>query len=141
MAEKGRGLVIIDLDQFKMHIKLNENVELSLHFDSPSRRFYLSVMAFVVNEMQKLGRITSIPLEQHYELLALLNETVGGLAGSSEKEKLIPRIYKKWKSALSDIENAPLFRVLGKTKEYGDATGRTYSFTEEEKDCWANLFE
>jgi TolB-like protein len=141
MAKKGRELVRIDLDQFKMHIKINDNVELSLHFDSPSRRFYLSVMAFVVNEMQKLGRITSIPLEQHYELLALLNETVGGLAGSSEKEKLIPRIYKKWKSALSDLENAPLFRVLGKTKEYGDAIGRTYSFAEEEKDRWANLFE
>ena len=119
MAENGKELIRIDLDQFKMHIKLSDNVELILHFNSPSRRFYLSVMAFVVQEMQKLGRITSIPLEEHYELLALLNETVGGLAGSSKKENLIPRIYKKWKSALSDLENAPLFRVLGKTKEYG----------------------
>ncbi len=141
MSEKGKELVKIDLDQFKMHIQMNEDVELSLHFDSPSRRFYLSVVAFLVQEMQKLGRITSIPLEEHYELLALLNETVGGSAGSSKKKKLIPRIYKKWKSALPDLESAPLFRVLGKNKRYGDATGRSYSFADEEKDLWANLFE
>jgi TolB-like protein/Tfp pilus assembly protein PilF len=141
MAEKGKELVRIDLDQFKMHFKINDNVELSLHFDSPSRRFYLSVMALVVHEMQKLGRITSIPLNEHYELLVLLNETVGGSAGSSKKKKLISRIYKKWKSALPDLENAPLFRVLGKTKEYGDAIGKVYSFSEKEKDRWANLFE
>jgi len=98
-------------------------------------------VAFLVQEMQKLGRITSIPLEEHYELLALLNETVGGSAGSSKKKKLISRIYKKWKSALPDLENAPLFRVLGKKKEYSDGTTRTYSFTDEEKDLWANLFE
>lgn len=141
MEKEDQRLIKIDLDQFKLHIKISEKIELSLHFDSPSRRFYLSVMAFVVHEMQKLGNITSIPLQEHYELLALLNETVGGSAGSSREKSLIPRIYKKWKSALPDLENAPLFRVLGKKKAYGDAIGRTYSFTEEEKDLWANLFE
>jgi TolB-like protein/Tfp pilus assembly protein PilF len=141
MVEEEKKLIRIDLDQSKLHIKIKHKIELSLHFDSPSRRFYLSVMAFVVREMQKLGRITSIPLEEHYELLALLNETVGASAGSSKKKKLISRIYKKWKSPLPDLENAPLFRVLGKRKEYDDGIGRTYSFTEEEKDLWANLFE
>jgi TolB-like protein len=141
MAEKGTYSIRIDLDQFKMHIQVSDKAELSLHFDSPSRQFYLSVIALVVHEMQKLGKVTSIPLEEHYEALALLNQTVGGSAGSSKKKKLISRIYKKWKSALPDLENAPLFRVLGKTKEYGDAIGRAYSFSEEEKDLWANLFE
>jgi TolB-like protein/Tfp pilus assembly protein PilF len=141
MAEKGKKLIRIDLDQFKMRIKISDNVDLSLHFDSPSRRFYFSVIALVVHEMQKLGKITSIPLEEHYEALVLLNQTVGGSAGSSKKKKLISRIYKKWKSALPDLENAPLFRVLGKAKEYGDTIGRAYSFFEEEKDLWANLFE
>jgi len=91
--------------------------------------------------MKRLGKITSIPLEHHYDLLVLLNETVGGSAGSSEKGNLLPRIYKKWKSALSDLEHAPLFNVLGKRKEYVDAIGKTYRFSEEEKDIWANLFE
>ena len=141
MVKKARELIEIDLDQFKLHLKIKDKTELSLHFDSPSRRFYISVIALVVSEMKRLGKITSIPLEHHYDLLALLNETVGGSAGSSEKGNLLPRIYKKWKSALSDLEHAPLFNVLGKRKEYEDAIGKTYRFSEEEKDIWANLFE
>ena len=118
-----------------------ERLELTLHFNSPSRRFYLSVIALLVNEMKRLGKITSIPLEGHYDLLALLNETVGGSAGLSDKENLLPRIYRKWKDALPNLEEAPLFKVLGKKKEYDERTSRTYSFTEDEKDRWANLFE
>ena len=137
--ERNRSLRI-DLAQFKLHIRLKPKTELTLHFDSPSRRFYLSVIALVVSEMKRLGQITSIPLEAHADQLILLNETVGDSAGSSEKENLIPRIYKKWKDALPDLENAPLFKVMGRKKEE-DGTGRTYRFSEAEKDTWANLFE
>jgi TolB-like protein len=141
MVEKAKERITIDLNQFKLHIKIEHKIELSLHFDSPSRRFYLSVIAFVVNEMQKRGSIISIPLEEHYELLALLNETVGGSAGSSEKEHLLPRIYKKWKGALPDLEDAPLFRVMGRKRDYDNGMIRTYRLSDEEKDNWANLFE
>jgi hypothetical protein len=68
----------IDLNQFKLHIDVKRRLGITLHFDSPSRRFYLSVIALVVNEMNRLGKITSIPLEEHHDLLALLNESVGG---------------------------------------------------------------
>ena len=91
--------------------------------------------------MKRKGKIISIPLEEHLDLLALLNDTVGGSAGSSDKENLIPRVYRKWKDALPNLEEAPLFKVLGKKKEYDEGTSRTYSFTEDEKDRWANLFE
>ncbi|MDI7261622.1 MAG: hypothetical protein QME90_17115 [Thermodesulfobacteriota bacterium] len=133
--------ITIDLNQFKLHIGLQHRIELTLHFNSPSRKFYLSVIAFVVNEMKRLGKITSIPLEGHHDLLALLNETIGGSAGSSEKENLLPRIYRKWQHALPNLEEAPLFKVLGRRKEYDEGTGKTYHLTETEKDCWANLFE
>jgi hypothetical protein len=53
--------VTIDLDQFKLHVRLKDKLELTLLFNSPSRRFYLSVIALVVNEMKKLGKIASIP--------------------------------------------------------------------------------
>jgi TolB-like protein/Tfp pilus assembly protein PilF len=131
----------IDLNQFKLHIALKNRVELTLHFNSPSRRFYLSVIALVVNEMKRQGKITSIPLEGHHDLLALLNETIGGSAGSSEEENLLSRIYKKWKYALPNLEEAPLFLVLGRKKGYEGGIGKTYPFTETEKDSWANLFE
>jgi TolB-like protein/Tfp pilus assembly protein PilF len=133
--------LIIDLNQFKLRIDFKRKIELTLHFNSPSRRFYLSVIAFVVNEMKRLGRVTSVPLEGNYELLVLLNDTVGGSAGSSRKENLLPRIYRKWKDALPNLEEAPLFKVLGRTKKYDEGAAKAYAFSEAEKDNWANLFE
>lgn len=141
MDEKIRQAITIDLNQFKLHVHLKQKTELTLHFDSPSRMFYLTVIALVVNEMRRLGKITSIPIERHSALLALLNETIGGSAGSSNKEHLLPRIYRKWKDALPDLENGPLFKVIGRKKELENGIGKTYQFTEAEKDSWANLFE
>ncbi|NWG03156.1 MAG: tetratricopeptide repeat protein [Syntrophaceae bacterium] len=141
MEEKTRRAIKIDLNQFKLHIHLKHKTELTLHFDSPSRMFYLAVIALVVNEMKRLGKITSIPMEAHSDLLALLNETIGGTAGSSDSEHLIPRIYRKWKDALPDLENGPLFKVIGRKKELENGVGKTYQFTDAEKDSWANLFE
>jgi hypothetical protein len=132
--------IAIDLNQFKLHIELRNRFELTLHFNSPSRRFYLSVIALVVNEMKKLGKITSIPLEGHYHLLALLNKMIGEAAGSSEKEYLLPRIYRKWKDVLPNLEEAPLFKVLGRKKEYEEGASRTYSLTEDEKDSLGKPF-
>src|SRR4030043_2385901 len=133
--------ITIDLNQFKLHIELKNRIELTLYFNSPSRRFYLSVIALVVNEMKRQGKIASIPLEGHHDLLALLNETIGGSAGSSETENLLSRIYRKWQHALPNLEEAPLFVVLGKKKGYEEGIGKTYHFSEAEKDNWANLFE
>jgi TolB-like protein/Flp pilus assembly protein TadD len=140
MIENTKNPIRIDLNEFKLHLHLQKN-QLTFHFDSPSRKFYLSVIALVVYEMKRLGRITSIPLERHLNLLVLLNETIGGSTGSSDKERLLPRIYRKWKDALPDLEDAPLFKVLGRRKEYDEGIGRTYPFPEAEKDSWANLFE
>jgi adenylate cyclase len=142
MAKKtGYHPITIDLNQFKLHVRLKDRLELTLLFNSPSRRFYLSVIALVVKEMKKLGKIASIPLAEHHDVLALLNDTIGGSAGASEREHLLPRIYRKWQHVLPNLEEAPLFKVLGKKKEYDEGTGKTYLFTEGEKDSWANLFE
>jgi adenylate cyclase len=143
MVESSRPSIQIDLNEFKLHLHLKGKSPLTLHFNSPSRSFYLSVIALVVNEMKKSGKIKTISLQEHLDLLALLNETVGGAAGSSEKEILLHRIYTKWKDALPNLEEAPLFKVQGKKKkEEGDGgIGKVYSFTDAEKDGWANLFD
>jgi adenylate cyclase len=143
MAGNSNPSLQIDLNEFKIHLHLKGRTQLTLHFNSPSRSFYLSVIALVVNEMKKSGKIKSIPLQEHLDLLALLNETIGGAAGSSEKENLLHRIYRKWKDALPNLEEAPLFKVHGKKKkEEGDgAIGRVYFFSDAEKDGWANLFD
>ena len=142
MGASSRPSLQIDLNEFKLHLYLQGGNPLTLHFNTPSRSFYLSVIALVVNEMKKTGKVRSIPLQEHLDLLALLNETVGGAAGSSERENLLHRIYTKWKDALPNLEEAPLFRVQGKKKkEEGDgAIGKVYSFTDG-KGRWANLFD
>jgi hypothetical protein len=76
--------ITIDLNEFKLRIALKNRIELTLHFNSPSRSFYLSVIAFVVNEMKKQGKVTSIPLEVPSPCLA--NDTVRVSAGSSDKD-------------------------------------------------------
>jgi len=141
MVKNANPSIRIDINEFKLHIDLKKGTELTLHFNSPSRMFYLSVIALVVHEMKKLGKVASIPLEKHLDLLALLNESVGGSAGSSDKKNLLQRIYRKWKDALPNLEEAPLYKVLGRKKEYDEGIGKTYIFTEAEKDSWANLFE
>ena len=141
MVKNAHPAIRIDLNEFKLHIDLKKGSELTLHFNSPSRMFYLSVIALVVHEMKRLGKVTSIPLEKHLDLLVLLNESVGGSAGSSDKKNLSQRIYRKWKGALPNLEEAPLYKVLGRKKEYDEWIGKTYLLTEAEKDSWANLFE
>jgi adenylate cyclase len=142
MMGNSKPSIQIDLNEFKLHLHLKNRAQRTFYFDSPSRKFYLCVIALVVNEMKKSGKIKSIPLLQHLDLLSLLNESIGGAAGSSDKENLLPRIYRKWKSALPNLEEAPLFKVLGKKKDEGDgAIGKVYSFTDAEKDDWANLFD
>jgi adenylate cyclase len=142
MIRNTKSTLQIDLSEFKLHLHLKSRIQLTLHFNSPSRRFYLSVIALVANEMKRLGKIKSIPIQDHLQWLALLNESIGGAAGSSDMENLLPRIYRKWKDALPNLEEAPLFKVLGKKREDGDGgIGKIYSFTDAEKDGWANLFE
>ena len=141
MVEEITKPVRIDLNQFKLQLYLKPEVELTLHFDTPSRRFYLSVIALVITEMKKRGRFTSVSLEDHLDILALLNQTIGGGAGSSKRERMLPRIYRKWKDALPDLEKAPLFKVIGRQKRYDESMEKVYGFSEGEKDAWANLFE
>jgi len=131
----------LDLKQFKLHISCKPDIEFTLHFNTPSRKFYLAVIALVINEMKKTKNTTSILLQNCLDELILLNITIGRKAGSLKKEHLLPRIYRKWKYALPDLEKAPLFQVVGKKKKYDDSMDKVYIFSETEKDCWANLFE
>ena len=57
MIDNSRPSIQIDLSEFKLHLHLNDRTRRTFHFDSPSRRFYLSVIALVVNEMKKFGKI------------------------------------------------------------------------------------
>jgi len=51
----------IDLEQYKLHVNIPGGMALSLQFDTPSRRFYLSVMALVVDRMKQAGNGSFVP--------------------------------------------------------------------------------
>lgn len=97
MIGQANHAITVDLNQFKLLFRVKPDAEFTLHFNTPSRNFYLSVIALVIHEMQKNGKIVPIALADHHQLLAFLNETVGGSAGSSEKKQLLYRVYRKWK--------------------------------------------
>ena len=139
MVNNAEPSIQIDLERFKLHVNIPGRMVFSLQFDTPSRRFYLSLMAFVADRMKQAGG-SFVPLAPHVDALALLNETVGGSAGSSEKKNMLNRIYRKWKDALPDFENAPLFKVVGRKKGFDDAGEKGYRFDEQVQDAWANLF-
>jgi tetratricopeptide (TPR) repeat protein len=82
MVGKDKAHVRIDLNQFKLHINIKPNSELTLHFNSPSRRFYISVIALVVHEMKKRGKITSVSLQEHQGLLALQDKITQKIVGA-----------------------------------------------------------
>ena len=140
MTIEPRAAIQIDLDQFNLQLNIPGLMRLTLQFDTSSRRFYLSLMALVVEQMKQAGKISFVPLDPHVKTLALLNETVGASAGSSQKKNMMLRIYRKWKDALPDLENAPLFKVAGQKKGYEEGAEKTYRFGDHIKDAWANLF-
>jgi adenylate cyclase len=140
MSKNNGPPLVIDLNEFTLVIDLKGKRPVSLHFNTPSRKFYLSLIALVVVEMKRKGKIIPISLAEHLDLLALINETVGGSAGSSKKANLLPRIYRKWKHALPNLEEAPLFNISGKAKVYNELNEKSYTFNETEKDHWAQLF-
>jgi len=47
--------VVIDLNDFKLYIYLKKRIELTLYFNTPFRRFCLSVIGLVVNAMKRQG--------------------------------------------------------------------------------------
>ncbi len=72
----------IDLEQFKVHINIPGRMALSLQFDTPSRRFYLSLMALVVDRLKQADSISFVLLSPHVDVLALL--VVSGLEDVDE---------------------------------------------------------
>jgi len=57
------------------------------------------------------------------------------------KKILAYGIGEKTALILRRRQEAPLFKVLGKKKEYAEGTGKAFPFAEGEKDSWANLLE
>ena len=133
----------IDLNIYKIILRFPGSKEpLVLHFDTPSRKFYLSVIALIINEMKKQGEPRFIHIRKYKNELKLLDAFLSGKHTSKDLDSLLAKLRVAWRNRLPDLETATLFKVQDRDRisPYEKGGKYRYECSEMECDIWANLF-
>jgi adenylate cyclase len=127
----------LDLETYKVLLHFQDREEpLLLHFDTPSRRFYFSLIALVVTEMKNLGKREFIHIRKHEKILRLLDNSLAGQHASKTVDGMWGKINQAWHHRLPDLERAAHFKVPPHEK----GGKYRYECSDEECDTWASLF-
>jgi len=133
----------LNLESFKLLFNFQGDQEpLVIHFDTPARRFYFSVIALVVKEMKNLEKPGFIYIRKHEKTLRLLDNALSGSHTSTTIDNMWEKIKKAWRERLPDLESAALFKIQNRNliKPYEKGGKYRYECLKEESDIWANLF-
>jgi len=133
----------LDLETYKVLLHFQDQEEpLLLHFDTPSRRFYFSLIALVVTEMKNLGKPGFIYIRKHKNILRLLDNSLAGQHASKTEDGMWGKINQAWHHRLPDLEKAAHFKVLERELIPPHEKGGKYRYecSDEECDTWASLF-
>jgi TolB-like protein/Tfp pilus assembly protein PilF len=133
----------LNLEVYKVLLHFQDQEEpLLLHFDTPSRRFYFSLIALVVAEMKNLGKPEFIPIRKHEKTLKLLDNSLAGQHASKTVDGMWGKISQAWHHRLPDLEKAAHFKVLEREliPPYEKGGKYRYECSDEECDTWATLF-
>ena len=133
----------LDLETYKVLLHFQDQEEpLLLHFDTPSRRFYFSLIALVVAEMKNLGKPGFIHIRKHEKILRLLDNSLAGQHASKTVDGMWGKINQAWHHRLPDLEKAAHFKVLERELIPPHEKGGKYRYecSDEECDTWASLF-
>jgi TolB-like protein/Tfp pilus assembly protein PilF len=133
----------LDLDTYKILLHFqNQEEPLLLYFDTPSRRFYFSLIALVVTEMKNLGKSGFIHIRKHEKILRLLDNSLAGQHASKTVDGMWGKINQAWHHRLPDLERAAHFKVLERELIPPHEKGGKYRYecSDEECDTWASLF-
>ena len=116
---------------------------LVIHFDTPARSFYFSLIALVVTEMKNLGKPRFIHIRKHENTLRLLDSALAGRYASNSARAMWDKIRKAWHYRLPGLEAAALFKILGRNliPPYEKGGKHRYECSDEECDTWASLFD
>ena len=95
----------LDLKTYKILLHFQDQDEpLLLHFDTPSRKFYFSLIALVVTEMKNLGKPGYIYIRKHENILRLLDKSLAGQHASKTVDGMWVKInqacitvFRTWK--------------------------------------------
>jgi TolB-like protein len=132
-----------DLAEYKITLEFpGSKAPLVVHFDTPSRRFYFSIIALIVTEMKKQGRSGFVHMPRHKDILRFLDKSLSGKKASEHIEGMWAKINMAWRNRLPDLEAAALFKVLDRelVSPYEKGGKYRYQCSEEECDVWAGLF-
>ncbi len=62
--------ITLDLMTYKVQLHFADRKDsLVVHFDTPARRFYFSVIALIAHEMKKKGRIDFVHIRKYEKIL------------------------------------------------------------------------
>lgn len=132
-----------DLDAYKITLQFHGSESpLVVHFDTPSRRFYFSIIALIITEMKKQTRPGFVHIHRHQDVLTLLDKSLSGKNASEHLEGMWAKIKMAWRNRLPDLESAVLFKILDRdlVAPYEKGGKYRYQCAEAECDAWASLF-
>jgi HEAT repeat protein len=135
--------IVIDLKRFQIKVVFPQPQKpLTVLFDSPSRKFYFSVIALVAREMKKRGELSYINIRSYQNKLRILDRGFLGPEASKDNILRLDKVRKAWRNKLPNLEKASLFTVLNRSKiEPYYQNWKEYKCNENEIDMWFNLFD
>jgi TolB-like protein/TolA-binding protein len=134
----------LDLSTYKILLNFQDHKDpLVIHFDTPSRRFYFSLIALVVSETKNLGKPGFIHIRKHEKTLRQLDNSLAGRYTSKTAYGMWDKIRRAWHYILPDLEKAAHFKILGRDLIAPQEKGGKYRYecSDEECDTWASLFD
>ena len=137
--------IIIDLDMKMIHVYVpNSDIKFSHDYRTRTRPFYLSIIAFVINQMKEKDILQGIRINDYEEVIKFLNENVSVRAKNFSKDwsNILVKVIKAWGERLKYGFEDKLFN----TKFYHfdeDSKEEIYDHdaTKTEMEFWNNLIE
>jgi adenylate cyclase len=133
----------IDLNTYRIVLRFkNSKDPLILHFDTPSRKFYLSLIALIVHEMKQQDHPGYVHIRKHETQLKFLDDTLAGSHASGTIDGMWEKIRKAWHYSLPNLEEAAHFKIEERdhVPPYEKGGKYKYECTEDECDIWTSLF-
>lgn len=134
----------IDLNAFKIALQFaNSQDPLTLHFDTPSRKFYFALIALIVHEMKHQASTGYINIRKYEKPIKFFDDALAGPHASSTIDGMWEKIRKAWNYSLPDLGGAAHFKIEGRDLKppYEKGGKFVYECSEEEGNLWSSLFE
>ena len=132
-----------DLQAYKIHLHFkNGRDPLSIHFDTPSRKFYFALICLIVHEMKQQNNSEFVYIRKHEQLLKSLDMLLAGNYASKTIDGMWEKIRKAWHYSLPNLEEAAHFKVEERDQvpPYEKGGKYLYDCSEDECDTWTSLF-